>query len=75
MSDRLILCAASSDDYVLFSPNTNLQPVIYPSDSPGLEARLDTAARYREEAVRWHDIACQRETKPVPGESLITDNW
>lgn len=36
---------------------------------------MDTATRYREEAVRWHDIACKRDARPIPGESLIADNW
>lgn len=36
---------------------------------------METATRYREEAVRWHDIACKKEAKPIPGESLIADAW
>lgn len=36
---------------------------------------METATRYREEAVRWHEIACKKEAKPIPGENLIADAW
>ncbi|MCM1325077.1 MAG: hypothetical protein NC094_09750 [Bacteroidales bacterium] len=36
---------------------------------------METAIRYKNEAARWHDIACRKEVKPVPGESLIADSW
>jgi len=36
---------------------------------------MNTATRYREEAARWHDIAYKKNTKPIPGESLLADNW
>lgn len=36
---------------------------------------MGTATRYREEAAKWHQIACSRDTKPLPGERLLMDEW
>lgn len=44
MTDRLILFASSQEKQVLFSLNPAFEPVIYPSDSPELEARLNTTS-------------------------------
>lgn len=39
------------------------------------EELMDTALKYREEAAKWHEIACRREARPIPGEKLLEDNW
>lgn len=36
---------------------------------------METALKYKEEAARWYEAAHKRETGPIPGERLLTDEW
>lgn len=36
---------------------------------------MDTALKYKAEAARWYETAHKKDSRPIPGESLISDNW